>query len=256
MNVNETTWDQNPTAQRRTQEQRVQTMESELRRLASEKKKEEFFKQILPVLGTLREYMKRRLRIAYYLGDIRTPLYTEGDMLDEVVLSAYEHYDNKPPGLSLEQWLYQLANEFLDSYISRRKSLERRRRSVEGLTDAELRSLDEFPITADAEGEVVTMEDLDYISYQKRDFVAPGYRETPEEALERKEEVLEILRTLRKLPDRDRVVFELHVGQGFSKEEVSRMMRIPPAEVPRIVESIKRLVRCQLQRQERRPRAA
>ena len=258
MNADQTERDQNPSAQRRTQEQTLQTMEPELRRLASEKKKDEFFKQILPVLGPLREYMKRRLRIAYYIGDIRTPLYTEGDILDEVVLRAYEQYDNKPPGLSLEQWLYQLANEFLDSYISRRKSLERRRRSLEGLTAAELRGLDEFPITADAEGEVVTMEDLDDISYQKRDFVAPGAYDTPEEALERKEEVQEILRTLRKLPDRDRIVFELHVGQGFSKEEVARIMNITPAEVTRIVESIKGLVRYRFYRQgqEHRRRAA
>jgi RNA polymerase sigma factor (sigma-70 family) len=233
-------------------------MEPELRRLASEKKKEEFFKQILPVLGPLHEYMKRRLRIAYYLGDIRTPLYTEGDMLDEVLVRAYEHYDKKPPELSLEQWLYQIANELLDSYISRRKSLERQRRSLEGLTDAELRSLDEFPITADAEGEVVTMEDLDDISYQKRDFVAPESRDIPEEALERKEEVLEILRILRELPERDRVVFELHVGQGFSKEEVARIMDITPADVTRIVESINALVRYHFyhQGQEHRRRAA
>jgi hypothetical protein len=48
MNVNETTWDQNPTAQRRTQEQRVQTMESELRRLASEKRKKNFSNKSSP----------------------------------------------------------------------------------------------------------------------------------------------------------------------------------------------------------------
>lgn len=246
MNADQTTWDQNPSAQRRTQEQQLQKVEPELRRLASEKKKEEFFKQILPVLGPLHEYMKRRLRIAYYIGDIRTPLYTEGDMLDEVVLRAYENYDNKPSGLSLEQWLYQLANEFLDSYILRRKSLEGRRRSLEGLTDAELRSLDEFPITADAEGEVVTMEDLDDISYQKRDFVAPGYRDTPEEVLERKEEVQQILRALRKLPERERIAFELHVGQGFSKNDVARIMGMTPAEVTQIVEHVKGVVRYQL----------
>jgi RNA polymerase sigma factor (sigma-70 family) len=66
---------------------------------------------------------------------------------------------------------------------------------------------------------------------------------TPEEALERKEEVLEILRILRELPERDRVVFELHVWQGFSEEEVARIMDITPADVTRIVESIKALVR-------------
>jgi RNA polymerase sigma factor (sigma-70 family) len=258
MNANQTTRDQKPSAKRRNQEQRLQIMEAELRTLASEKKKEEFFKQILPILGPLNEYIKRRLRIAYYIGDVQTPFYTEGDMLDDVVLRAYEHYDKRPPGLSLEQWLYQLGNEYVDSYISRRKSLERGRRSLERLTDAELGSLDEFPVTADAEGEVTTMEDVDDISYQKRDFLAPGSRYTPEQALETKEEVLEILRTLRKLPVRDRVVFELHVGQGFSKEEVACIMGLTPAEVTRIVETIKGLVRYHLycQGQEHRRRAA
>jgi len=134
---------------------------------------------------------------------------------------------------------YRIANEILERYLAKRKSTEARRESLETLTQAELRSLEE-PITADAEGEVVLVEDLDDIEYHQRDFVPPAhYQSDPLAELEREEEALQILQALSRLQERERVVFELFVIEGFSKEAVAKIYHIPPDEVPRMADKVK-----------------
>ena len=106
-------------AERRKQGEQLQQTEAELNRLRASGDKEAFFAQILPLplLNPLKSYIKRQLRIAYLTMQIRTPVFTSSDFVDEVVLRAYENYEHKPRDITLEQWLYQIANELLGNYI-------------------------------------------------------------------------------------------------------------------------------------------
>jgi hypothetical protein len=87
----------NRSAKRQQQSDLLQRKEGELKSLAAHGRKEEFFQQILPLLGPLKSYIKRQFRIAYLTLKIRTPVYTSGDILDEVMLAAYENYERKRP---------------------------------------------------------------------------------------------------------------------------------------------------------------
>ena len=139
---------------RRAREEVLSHKEEELRNLASEGKRDEFFREIIPLLKPLRSYIKRRLRGARLTQRANIPVLSSVDMLDDVVLEAYKKFNRKPKRLTLEQWLYRLANEELDRYVSKRRPTEKRRKSLETLTHAELRTLEEMPITADADGVV------------------------------------------------------------------------------------------------------
>lgn len=246
-------------AERKNQEEALRNKEAEIGALAAEGRKEEFFGQITPLLRPLKDYIKRRLRIAYLNLQIRAPVYTASDILDRVIFAAYENYERKPQDLGLEQWLYQIANEKLDKYVHESERRGERRKSLEGLTKTELSTLEEIPFTADAEGDVVLEEDLDDISYHQRDFTPPGYEENPEEEFEREEQVAQILQALSRVPARDRTVFELFVIEGFSKESVARIMHIPADEVPRITAEVRQQVLDQIQqagKKQRRKRRA
>jgi len=228
---------------RRALEEVLGHKEEELRKLAFEGKRDEFSREIIPLLKPLRSYIKRRLRIAYLTQQIRTPVIGSGDVLDDVVLKAYEKFNRKPKQLTLEQWLYRLANEELDRYVSKQRPTENRRKSLETLTQIELRTLEEMPITADADGEVWFPEELDDSEYQALEFLPPAFDDTPEQQLERREQILEIIRTLAKLSERKRTVFELYVVEGFSKGAVARISGVPMDEVPRIAEKVKEHIR-------------
>lgn len=238
MNSRHTPGMQERVARRKHQQEQLRDSEAELRTLAGQGKREEFFKRIVPLIGPLREHIKRRLRVACLDMKIRTPLYTSGDILDEVILRAYENYSRKPQALTLEQWLYQTANEVLESYVNKRSSIDARRKSQEALWAKEMGTLEEKP-TADAEGEPVLEEDLDDISYHQRDFTPPADNDNPEMELERKEQLQQMLHALAEVPERDRIIFELFAIEGFTSEEVGRIIGVNPEEVPQIVSRVR-----------------
>jgi RNA polymerase sigma factor (sigma-70 family) len=217
--------------------------EAELSNLASQGKRDEFFREIIPLLKPLRSYIKRRLRGARLTQRADIAVLSSVDMLDDVVLEAYEKFNRKPKRLTLEQWLYRLANEEVDRYVSKRRPTEKRRKSLETLTQTELRTLEEMPITADADGEAWFPEELDDSEYQALEFLPPAFDDTPEQQLERREQILEIVRTLARLTERERTVFELYVVEGFSKDAVAAISGVPADEVPRIAEKVKEHIR-------------
>jgi RNA polymerase sigma factor (sigma-70 family) len=230
------------------QSEALRQQEEALGRLADQQKKQEFFDRVIPLLQPLKDYIQRRLRIAYLERQIRVPVSTSGDILDEVVLRAYENYDHKPPDLTLEQWLYQIANEKVDRYIQKRRRTEARRRSLETLTQKELRTLEE-PVTADAEGEVLLVEDLDDPEYRRNEFVSPAKTDsTPEEELERAEEAEQMLQALAHVPEQDRLVFQLSAIEGFPEKAVAAICKISPDQVPRIVERVRTQVLHEIKR--------
>jgi RNA polymerase sigma factor (sigma-70 family) len=226
---------------RQAQDQALREAESELRALASEGKKEEFLERLAPLLQPVKSYIKRRLRLAYANSEIRSNLYSSDDILDEVILRAYERYGEKPQDLTLQQWLYQLTNRVLEDYLRETKFEERHRVSLEGLRARELRGLEER-MTADAEGEPWLVEDLGYPEYEPRDFIPPHYEFDPLERLDKQEQTPRIIRALSSLPIKDRIVFELLVMEGLSPDAVAKILDMPPDEVLRTAERVKKEV--------------
>ena len=226
--------------QRNQQGQALRGKEGELRDLASQGKKQDFFNLIAPRLGSLKDYIRRRLRIAYLDEQVRTPVYTTGDILGWVMVWAYENFDRKPKDLTLEEWLYRITNNILDEYLKKRANIDKARRSLQDLNKKELHTLEEVErMTADAEGEPYLVEDLDDGEYQEPSLRPPADVASPAQELERKEEVARILHALSQVPDKDRLIFDLFVMEGFPKEAVARIANIPPDEVPRIVERVR-----------------
>ncbi len=231
---------------RKRQESALRAAEPELNKLAIEKRRDEFSEQMMPLLGPLKFYIKRQLRVAYLDEQICTPVYTSGDILDTVVLRAYANYQHKPPELTLEQWLYQIANDILEKLLRKRSARDKRRRSLERMTQAELRTLEEEPMTADVEGEIYLAEDLDDSEIPPREFKRPLDATNPDEELEKSEELERLFRALGTVPVRDRMIFELSAVEGFPNETVARIANVLPDDVPRIVQNVRAEVLRQL----------
>jgi len=229
-------------AERECQGKELRDREIGLGRLAAQQNKEEFFQQITPFLQPLRSYIKRRLRIAYLTLQIHTPVQTSGDILDEVLLRAYDNYSKKPETLTLEEWLYQIVNERLEKYLGKRMATEKRLEGLEALERDELSTLEEIPFTADADGEVWFPEDLDDSEYQPAPFSPPVCQSDPEKELEKKEEVRRLWQTFSRVPEQERTVFELFAIEGFPREAVAKICKMSPNEVPRIAEKVREQV--------------
>ncbi|MGZ4865684.1 MAG: RNA polymerase sigma factor, partial [Candidatus Angelobacter sp.] len=64
--------------------------------------------------------------------------------------------------------------------------------------------------------------------------------------LERKDEVQQIIRALARIPEQERIVFELAAIEGFSSEATARMLSISTSEVERIKNKVRQTVLRQL----------
>jgi RNA polymerase sigma factor (sigma-70 family) len=134
----------------------------------------------------------------------------------------------------------------LEEYIGEQRFRDTHRKSLEGLTQAELRTLEEEPITADAEGEIYFPEDLDDSEIPALEFDAPADASNPEQRLEKKEEMEQILQALARIPVNERVAFELFVVEGFPKKAVAKIANVSPHDVQRIAQKLRAAILGQL----------
>jgi RNA polymerase sigma factor (sigma-70 family) len=227
---------------REQQQARFVTKEHELRDLALRGDDGEFFRQIVPLLGRLRSYVRRRLRVARLSGDLINPTVGANDIVDDVIVDAYQHIKEKPSNFSLEQWLFQLASKKLDEVVRADQSRTGHRYSVETIRNKELSTLDE-QMTADAEGEPYLVEELDDSEYQEADLQLPAQAETPEDILSRRELIRRIVSALSQLPPKEHAVFELFMIERFPKEAVASIAGVRPDEVVPIAERVKQRLR-------------
>jgi RNA polymerase sigma factor (sigma-70 family) len=199
-------------------------------------------------VGLIDQHLKKlynfvRREIAYYQanGDLLPGELTAGDVVDAVVLRAYDEFAKKQTNLDIDSWLIKLAIEQLESEVSR-LSAER-----EKLVHIE----EDIPETPPTE-EVSTLGDEIFDFYQPdedlklEDVVPDIYIPTPEEVAESRELQRYVNRTLAGLPKAWRRVFVLHHVEGLSVAEISHVSGMTELEVKRYLEYAREYLRQRL----------
>ncbi len=205
---------------------------------------EAFFRQIVDVAPGLESYVTNRLRTAERNGLIPADLYSPQDILDEVFLEIYEHFDDMPADeTGLRVTLFQLANEKLDEII-RQESWQQHALSLEAILADEMRMLNEIPqMTADADGDIVMVEDLDDAEIEPPEPRALLLEDSFEDEILRQaglegvvvkgDRALQQLlaRVYADLPVQSRIIFDLWTRGKLTMEEISRVRGISIGQV-------------------------
>jgi RNA polymerase sigma factor (sigma-70 family) len=198
--------------------------------------------------GLIDQHLKKlhnfvRREIAYYQanGDLLPGELTASDVVDAVVLRAYDEFVKAQTNLDLDRWLIKLAIEYLESEVTR-LSAER-----EKLVHVE----EDIPETPPAE-EVSTLGEEIFDFYQPdedlklEDVVPDIYVPTPEEMAESRELQRCVNRTLASLPKVWRRAFMLHYIEGLSVAEVSHITEMTEDQVRRYLEYAREYLRQKL----------
>jgi RNA polymerase sigma factor (sigma-70 family) len=80
----------------------------------AESRPETFFRLLMPLLGSLREYARHELNILELEGAIPVNELTPEDLVDEVLVAAWERFKLRPPTGLLDVWLTCLLQQRLD----------------------------------------------------------------------------------------------------------------------------------------------
>jgi len=213
--------------------------------------REAFFAQILDIAPGLESYVDNRLHMAQRNGLIPAGFYTAQDIIDDVLLTIYERFGEMPEDESgLRVRLFQLANEKLEAIISE-ESWHHDAVRLESVLSDELRQMSEIPqMTADVDGDIVLIEELDDAEIEPREprilLLEDSFEDEiigqtglSAELIRGDGEMRQLLaRIYAELPAQSRILFDLWTRGKLTVEEIARVRAINIEQVKDILDQI------------------
>lgn len=209
-----------------------------------------FYAALNELFPQLKHYVANRLRTAVRKGWVPRGMYEPLDIVDEIYAQVYASFDARIDEQALKTLLFKLADQKLEEIIQQERA-HMRDLSIEVLAEKELEALEEH-MTADAEGEVVFVEELDDISYHQQTdkpkiyLLDEAFEEELLNVLDLPRKVLEdaMLRkklayTYQTLPTLSRIVLDLRTRGGLSTEAVAQIRGMQVDKVARLEAAIR-----------------
>jgi len=176
-------------------------------------------------LRRLERFVDRELRYRVATGQIREEQISREEVIDEVMVSALSHEEEKPEELSMESWFYRLGL-----------------RAIRRLTEA---NADTANISLDAPAGVqnVTGSDENVLQYhqpddslQRENVIRDENARPPEEILANEEMVAQLDVVLHEASPKDRESFVLFTLEGFTVEEIARITDQSPDRIRKSIQ--------------------
>jgi ribosomal subunit interface protein len=204
-----------------------------LKRDVEHGRREDFDRLLRPHLRILRDHARRELRTLELEGLLHRGEVSLDDLLDQVLINAWQHFADRPKQLPLDLWLVDLLDETLEQWIKQEPrphvSLEQKARTDEGHPQDEQEWWQEVL----GETETFTLGDL-----------IPDAEATPAwDELDSEEQRDRLLSLIRQLPRAQRQAFVLHALENYSAAEVAKLQDRPVGEVEADIEAARQTLR-------------
>lgn len=204
--------------------------------------REVFFGLVGPHVKRLYHFVRHVLAYREAIGDLQPGELSADDVVDAILVRAYQEFVTHPPRRTLKRWLIALAREQLAADVRRLVSWHER---------TPVRTEDDVPDTPPEEfvsrlGEEI----LDFYEPEEdlkvEDIVPDLDLTTPDERAETDELRWCVESALAGLPREWREVLLLHHVEGLSGAELARVTGKSPAELDRILDQARSYLRQRL----------
>lgn len=186
-----------------------------------------FYQLLAPMMHTVEIHARRELRLMELDGRVRVGEFDVVDVVDEVLLGAWQQYDERPPHLELDAWLMRILHDVLA-----RLGKEPLKASLEEPVPWDEPHKDEDDISY-TEAELPTLADL----------VTDDKQATVWERVEAEEQRKIVERGLTWLDVRQRETFLAHALDGFDTAEIAMIQDRDEKEVVADLESAREVLR-------------
>jgi RNA polymerase sigma factor (sigma-70 family) len=199
-----------------------------------------FFILLKPLLKSVRDHAQRELEILELEDTIPIGEVTADDLVDDVLVAAWEAFDERPQHTPLDVWLmgilHERLNELQQQFGDVKLSLPIERASADEL-DADIDDLNFWLAQALEPVEETTLEDI-----------------IPDEAsadwwrtLEAKDQHEHLMRLLQQLPKHERQSFMLSEVEGFDLSEIGFALDRSENEIAKDVERARAALRAMIE---------
>jgi RNA polymerase sigma factor (sigma-70 family) len=206
---------------------------------AEARNRDDFFRMLRPHLGFLRDYARREIRMLEQDGTLHRGELSVDDLLDQVMVLAYERFQDRPRRVPLDLWLADLVENALERWIRQEPrphtSLFERADDVPPYEAP--REDEEWWAELLGEGETLRLEDL----------VPDPKGMEPWRRLEAEEQRDRLLTLIAKLPPVRRQAFILHALEGYATDEIAMLQDRSEDEVKADIQAAREWLRTRLQ---------
>ena len=130
----------------------------------------EFNELLLKTMPRLKRYITKRLNTAISKGKLPKEKYKPADFIDQLFITAYDHFYEVLNEKDLYPWLFKKADELLEDTIVDEEFDEVFFQNIDDFTKPAWDAMEE-KFTTDGDGDLIMMEELDDISYGKNDYI-------------------------------------------------------------------------------------
>jgi len=203
------------------------------------------------VLTPVKVYVEHELAIAVNHKDISEGRFTTADIIDELLIKAYNEIETIDPEATLSSWLFQQADLMLEDIIVEEEFNKYFFKNIDDLTQVEWDAMNE-DITRDGDGDLVMMEELDDISYPKYEYTLEDiFINNPETSIVNKIDKKRskdfgkqnIARILRFFPHQMRSVYNLYTQHDMDIRSIAFAKRMPIESVKETIKKVQQSLR-------------
>ncbi len=219
--------------------------------LKKEGNREAFNNLILKKIPGIKKYIHRRLVTAIRNGKFPKNKYRADEFVDQLFIEVYDHIDEVKKEDDFYLWLFKKTDELLDDIIVEEEFDELFFKNIDDYSKPEWDEMEEN-YTTDGDGDLLMLDELDDISYNKNDYTLnhvfieddeDKYIEKLDKELSEAEVQKHIQMILHKLPLRMQSVFDLFVNFNFNIEEIAKIKMLPTQEVDQLLQDARNRLR-------------
>jgi len=213
--------------------------------------KKAFSGLLLKILPQVNRYIAKRLNTAISKGNLPQGKYRPADFVDQLFITAYDHFDEVKNEKDLYPWLFKKADELLEDKIVDEEFDEVFFQNIDDFSKPAWDAMEE-KFSTDGDGDLVMMEEMDDISYGNKDYIlnhvfvednnnemiAKLDREWGEENIRKHAEMV-----LYHLPLPMRTIYELATEHHFNVEEIAEIRNQSLQEVKQLLEDARKALK-------------
>lgn len=229
---------------------------ADLIRLKKEENKSSFNELMLKILPQVKIYIVKKLNKAIKDGTIPKGKYKADDFIDQLYIETFDHIDEIENEKDLYPWLFKKVDELLEDTKIDEEFDDFFFKNIDNYSKQEWDAMEE-KYSRDADGDLVMLEDLDDISYNKNNYTLNNvFVENKEpqiiEALDKKlsEERIRkhIQMVVQQLPERMQTVFDLAVSHQFKPSDIAKIKKISTQEVVKLLNKTRDTIKISLKK--------
>ncbi len=216
--------------------------------------KSSFNMTLLKILPEVKRYVSKNLQTALNKGSIPKNKYNTDGFINELFIKAYDHFDEVANKKELHPWLFKKADELLEDVLTEEEFDDFFFKNIDNYSKPEWDAMEQ-KFSTDGDGDLVMLEELEDISYDKHDYVLKDIfieddREAMVEKLDKKldeeKKRHHINMVLLQLPDPMRRVFELFNEHHFELDEIAQIRNTTVAEVETFLADARKILKTSL----------